>query len=306
MSGFFVGYAAHDYHMLVFAAMYAGQYEVAKSTAEALTKELVTHELLTSLPESALNGMEPFVPIILHVFMRFGQWEEILSFHKPKDSSLYSTTTATVHYCRAIALGVQGRLDDADVEQQLFEAARAAPAVAGRYLHNNAVSAILEVGAAVLRGELAYRRGDYELAYQELREAVSLDDSLVYDEPWGWMLPARHALGALLAEQGHHNEAISVYRQDLSPGCGRPGPNNPWALRGLVDSLRAISAPPKEVHEIEQRLAITVATADVEYVAHIQICHARFWLITPCWCCRILASCACAKFRCDEQDGANM
>ena len=24
---------------------------------------------------------------------------------------------------------------------------------------------------------------------------MELDDGLAYDEPWGWMVPARHALG---------------------------------------------------------------------------------------------------------------
>lgn len=36
---------------------------------------------------------------------------------------------------------------------------------------------------------------------------------LVYDEPWGWMVPAEHALGALLLEHGHVEEATSVFRR---------------------------------------------------------------------------------------------
>ena len=31
--------------------------------------------------------------------------------------------------------------------------------------------------------------------------AADLSDSLVYDEPWGWMQPPCHALGALNLEQ---------------------------------------------------------------------------------------------------------
>jgi hypothetical protein len=33
---------------------------------------------------------------------------------------------------------------------------------------------------SMLRGELAYRRGDYAAAWQLLREAVQLDDALAY------------------------------------------------------------------------------------------------------------------------------
>jgi hypothetical protein len=55
---------------------------------------------------------------------------------------------------------------------------------------------------------------------------------LNYDEPWGWMQPARHALGALLLERGELIESEAVYRADLERH-----PNNVWALHGLVESL---------------------------------------------------------------------
>ena len=34
----------------------------------------------------------------------------------------------------------------------------------------------------------------------EVRRAVDLYDNLIYSEPWSWMLPPRHALGALKRE----------------------------------------------------------------------------------------------------------
>ena len=40
----------------------------------------------------------------------------------------------------------------------------------------------------------------------------------------------RHALGALLTEQGRYGEAITVYEQDLALH-----PGNGWALNGLAD-----------------------------------------------------------------------
>jgi hypothetical protein len=41
----------------------------------------------------------------------------------------------------------------------------------------------------------------FSQSYEHLEHAVSLSDNLVYDEPWGWMQPPAHALGALLLEQ---------------------------------------------------------------------------------------------------------
>ena len=93
-----------------------------------------------------------------------------------------------------------------------------------RYLFNNTCLDILAVAAEMLDGEIAYRSGDFDEAFAHLRRAVELDDNLPYDEPWGWMQPARHALGALLLEQGRVQEAEAVYRADLGLDDTLPRP----------------------------------------------------------------------------------
>ena len=54
----------------------------------------------------------------------------------------------------------------------------------------------------MLDGELEYRKGNYDIAFAHLQKAIELEDALPYDEPWGWIQPVRHALGALALEQG--------------------------------------------------------------------------------------------------------
>ena len=73
---------------------------------------------------------------------------------------------------------------------------------------------MLAVGEAMMEGEIAYHRGEHDRAFEWLRLAVARDDALNYTEPWAWMHPPRHALGALLAEQGRFDEAERVYRED--------------------------------------------------------------------------------------------
>jgi hypothetical protein len=51
---------------------------------------------------------------------------------------------------------------------------------------------------------------------------VALDGALSYEEPWSWMQPPRHALRALLLEQGEVEEAAAVYTADLA-ACAAPG-----------------------------------------------------------------------------------
>ena len=93
----------------------------------------------------------------------------------------------------------------------------------------------------MLDGELEYRRKNYDVAFEHLRGAIRREDSLPYDEPWGWMQPTRHAYGALLMEQGYLEDAVDVYKTDLGLNDKLPRalrhPNNVWALHGLHESL---------------------------------------------------------------------
>jgi tetratricopeptide (TPR) repeat protein len=82
-------------------------------------------------------------------------------------------------------------------------------------------------------GEISYRKGEFEKAFEQLRKASSLSDGLVYAEPWGWMQPPRHALGALLLEQGYLEESETAYKEDLVSY-----PNNIWSLTGLEEIYR--------------------------------------------------------------------
>jgi tetratricopeptide (TPR) repeat protein len=156
-------------------------------------------------------------------------------------------------------------LESADRERDLFKST-AATVPGSRTLFNNICIDILAVAAAMLDGELEYRRQNRDLAFEHLRRSVALDDGLPYDEPWGWMQPARHALGALLLEQGRTEEAREVYAADLgldetlARACQHPG--NVWSLHGLHECLVALGEP-TAAQIIKQQLDIAVARADV-------------------------------------------
>ena len=79
------------------------------------------------------------------------------------------------------------------------------------------------------------------------------------------MQPVRHALGALLYEQGHVAEAEAAYREDLGLGGqlsrATVHPDNVWALRGLHDCLEA-RGETVEIVQIKQRLDLALARAD--------------------------------------------
>ncbi|KAH7224383.1 uncharacterized protein BKA55DRAFT_697220 [Fusarium redolens] len=76
-------------------------------------------------------------------------------------------------------------------QRDLFrEAAKRVPV--SRLDYPNRIVDVLKVATAMLHGEIEYRRQNYHVAFEALREAIKAEDSLMYTEPWGWMLPARH------------------------------------------------------------------------------------------------------------------
>jgi hypothetical protein len=107
-------------------------------------------------------------------------------------------------------------------------------------------------------GELAYRRGNHDDAFTELRAGVKLEDELVYDEPPGWMQPVRHALGALLLETGKFAEAEEVFREDLTRH-----PHNGWALLGLEQSLKGLGGHEEELAQVAAARQEAWAGSDV-------------------------------------------
>jgi tetratricopeptide (TPR) repeat protein len=260
---FYTAYRVHNYHFAIFGAMFLGQYAPALKASE---------DLIATIPEALLrletppmgDFLEGYLSMKQHVLVRFGKWREIIAQELPQDRELYSATTAMMLYAKGVAHSALGEVEEAErVREGFLEAKALVPET--RLIHNNTVVDLLEIASAMLDGELEYRKGNFDAAFAHLRRSVELDDGLPYDEPWGWMQPTRHALGALLLEQGRVEEAERAYREDLGlvEGLSRAviHPDNVWALRGLYDCLirRGEAA---EARLVKQRLDLAEARAD--------------------------------------------
>jgi hypothetical protein len=215
-------------------------------------------------PQLAIT-MEGYYSMRMHVLVRFGRWQEIVVAPMPDDPKLYCVSTAMYHYAKGVAYAALKNFDAAEGQRELFHTA-VARIPDDRKFFNNAAIETLSVGEKMLDGELEYHRGNYDLAFVHLRESVVRDDNLEYTEPWAWMHPPRHALAALLSEQGHFAEAELVYRADLGltddlQRCAQH-PDNIWALHGLVECLRK-RGDVVELAIYEPKLAVAAAKTDV-------------------------------------------
>lgn len=290
---FYTLYSAHNLHFKMYAAMFMGHYGHALTAANEID-ELLPERLLRSPTPAGFpftNVGDSLIATRYHVWVRFGRWKEILAHPLPADQELYCVTTCTAHYAKSLAhaLGYERDMLKAEEERQQFERCFelvpedwcGIPGL-GRRLHNNICRDILCVSRKLLEGELAYQSGHHDVAFDLLREAGRLESSpprgkMQYDEPWGFMQPTRHALGALLLEQGRLEEAEQAYREDLGLLADVPRPyqhpDNVWALHGLVEAL---SRQGRAEPELERRLKLAEARADI----------------------RIHCSCFCRKAQC--------
>jgi tetratricopeptide (TPR) repeat protein len=261
---FYTLYRCHNYHFLVYAAMFSGQSKIALDTVAQL-EEIIPEELLRIQSPPLADWLEGFLSTKIHILIRFGRWQDLLHLSLPHDVDLYCVTTAMTHYGKGVALAAMGKIDEAEEARQLFvDATTRVPA--SRTLFNNKCVDILQVAGAMLDGEIAYRQKRFSDAFKHLLHSIELDDALPYDEPWGWMQPTRHAYGALLLEQGHVEKAVTVYSADLGfdntlPRATRH-PNNVWALHGYYECLIKLGRM-AEAKIVEPQLRLAKAIADV-------------------------------------------
>ncbi|GES66712.1 tetratricopeptide repeat domain protein [Aspergillus terreus] len=261
---FYTFYRMHDYHSLIYAAMFAGK---SKTALDAVTRmeNTVPEEVLRIQSPPMADWLEQFMSIRLHVMVRFGMWEELKCKDLPRDQALYAGTTATTHYARGVAFAATGDVASARREQELFHQAWARVPETRR-AYNGKIVQVLEVAAAMLEGEIEYRCANYEKAFAALRQSIDLEDRLPYSEPWSWMQPTRHAYAALLMEQGHIEEAARTYRADLGLDNSlirpRRHPNNVWSLQGYHECLVRLGRM-DEAAVIEPAAKLALAVADI-------------------------------------------
>lgn len=280
---FYFGYSVHSFHMLVYGAILGGMESIAMDIAHRLNTYL-NEDVFVQNPDLTVY-LEAYSALDIHIMVRFGRWKEILALSMPKYPLLMLYRSASLHYARGLALANTGEVDLAVIEANLFDKTRLDSSAGMRILHNNKVSDLFAVDDPMLRGEIAYKMGRFSEAFALLRTAVARQEGLNYDEPWGKMIPIRHALGGLLCEQGHYDEAVEVFRKDL-----KYHPNNPFGLVGLIGCLRgkmqlsndspAILSDPEK-----QNIEEEVEKLELALIEQRKSSWADFPITVPCHCC---------------------
>ncbi|KAI4644041.1 uncharacterized protein J4E78_009824 [Alternaria triticimaculans] len=258
-------YRSHNIHAMAYSAMMSGRSRDALYAATRMS-EVLTLEFMSIKTPRMVDWTEWQLVTLPHVLIRFGRWEEILELPEPVDPVLLCVYKATIHYAKGIALAVLGRIEEARQARDAFEKTRQSVPEDRMYSPSSPAEPILAVASAMLEGELEYRKGNHSEAFSVLRHGIKLEDDLAYADPPLWMQPVRHALSALLLEQGQSEEAELLYLEDLGFSDSQPRRkariNNVWGLHGLYECFMQ-NGKQEKAKSIRLQRDVAVASADV-------------------------------------------
>ena len=219
-------YFPHNIHFLWSSSSFMGNSETALASARK-TAEKVPVGLLQDL-----SFLQDFYSTPLLAYVRFGQWDEILTFPNPVNQK---HTSVIWHYARGIAFLRKDNMTEAKEELQALEGIlddSSLESFMGNF--NNPTSNIAKVAYHVLAGEVEAADGNFEAAIELLQKGADYEDALAYSEPASWHIPVRQTLGKVLLDAGQPGQAEMTYREDL-----KKVPKNGWSLKGLHNSLLA-------------------------------------------------------------------
>jgi tetratricopeptide (TPR) repeat protein len=219
-----VMYFNHNIHFLAIAASMEGRFAEANQAAT---------ELMTSVSPvvKEMPMAEFFLPTQALVLVRFRRWNEILKLPEPDAST--PTSRALWHFSRGMAFAGSRKVHEAETESSALASALA-KIPAETMLNFNRSRDLLNLAGHILEGRIALARVSPKGAAEHFRQAAQIEDSLRYDEPPAWYIPAREALGRALIMAGDYAGAEAAFREELVRH-----PRNGRALFGLWQSLKS-------------------------------------------------------------------
>ena len=218
-------YYSHNLHFIAMSAAMNGNYAEAKKSGDMLAAHV-------GPGVKEMPPLEGFMTIPMAVDVRFHKWDTILATKEPDPSM--KITTVFWHFARGMALVGTGKISDAETEYRaVSEAEQATPEDMPFAMPvNNKAKDVMKIATNVLGAKIAMSKKDFDGAITALQEAVTVQDSLKYNEPPDWFFPVRESLGAILLIKGDAAAAEKVFREDLDRN-----PRNPRSLYGLQQVL---------------------------------------------------------------------
>lgn len=246
-----LAYFPHNQHFMAATATLQGHAEQALYAAEAVSNN--ANRALMREPMWAT--LQHFYTIPMHVYVKFGRWDDILAMENETPDLEYPT--AMWHYARGMAFLGKNDIDSAQQELAFISEIASHESLKDLTIWEiNTVYDLVQIAEKVLHGAILAREANYRESISVLKEAVAIEDGLNYNEPPDWFFSVRHYLGHVQIMAGENESAVQTYRDDL-----KYLPKNGWALKGLAVALLE-SGFTEEAAEIESQFEKAWAHSD--------------------------------------------
>ena len=245
-------HAGHALDFIRYAATMQGNYKTASEAAWRMANRITGDAVI-------VRGGQKRVSAPWLVLKIFGKWDELLALTPAHQGTPY--LDGIWSYALGSAHLAKGNMDAALQELVKLKTIAEAPNADEYRVGATPASAVLQLAAFGLEGEVLMAQDDLSGAIEAFRAGVAIENQNNYTEPPDWAQPMRHYLGVALLKAGQPEAAEAVYRRDL-----RWNQNNGWSLFGLHQALAAQNKQ-SEASQVFNQWQEAWAEADVTLTA---------------------------------------
>ncbi len=252
-------YAIHNLHMKTTVAMLAGRDKASMAAADETVKSIPADYLQFPAPMGSAIQYIYMVPTLAHI--RFGHWNDLLNAKKPADKMIYAGIL--YHFGRGMALTHQNNTAGAEGElAQMRQLMKDTGLLIPFAVFSPAIEGA-KVAEKILEGSMALNEKKIPQAIAALKDAVNIEENMVYTEPRDWLLTPGQYLGQAYLLAGNPKAAEAAFRKDLQVNN-----ENGWALYGLYQTMLAQKNTPR-ANEYLTRYQKAFSEADIRLTAAV-------------------------------------
>ncbi|MFN2457322.1 MAG: tetratricopeptide repeat protein [Chitinophagaceae bacterium] len=248
-------YQYHNQHMQINCALMAGQYVSTLQTSNELKNALDTSML--SMPAPFGNYVQYFYHTPTLTYVHFSKWPQILQLPRPAHHHSYANIL--YHFARGMAFANTGKTKEAWHEKKNMELFMKDSSLLVPIENFSPIVEAAQCAVKLLTGTIYLKQNNTTNAIAQLKQAVDIDERMIYNEPRDWMLNPKQYLGAAYLHTRQWQKAEEAFKKDLMQNN-----NNIWSLYGLHQALVRQNKK-HTANNIEKRLNVAMNKSDIKF-----------------------------------------
>jgi tetratricopeptide (TPR) repeat protein len=205
-------YEYHNRHMQAACSMNTNNY--SRAIKDALDCRNAIDKALLSLEDPMGNYAQYMYMTPELTMISFQKWNDILL--QPSISKRFHYGALIQEFARGMAYANTGNPELAKSSLAIMESLLIEKNMSVVLAPFNAPVTGATVAKYILMGTIAEKENHMAQAVYYFTKGTETEDSMVYQEPRDWLVPARHYLGHALLKEKKYEEAEKVFLEDLS------------------------------------------------------------------------------------------